>query len=144
MTRMRQEQVESESEKMSEERLKILELIQNGTITAEEGARLLEALGRQRARGARGAGQSAGRAGIGARYLRVRVTHLRTDEVLATVRLPWRMVRALGRIASGVVPEIMGIDLEEIVEAAEDGREGRIIEAVDESENKRVEIFIER
>ena len=127
---------------MSEERLKVLELIQEGSITAEEGAKLLEALGQDKTASGRLRRAEAG-SSAAARNLRIRVSHIDSGEVMASIRLPWRMVRAMGRLASGFMPEVMGIDLEEIVEAAEDGREGRIVEAVDEGESKRVEIFIE-
>jgi len=70
----------------SEERLKILKMIDEGKISADEGAKLLAALGESR-KTARKPPVST-RLG-GARWLRVRVTDMVTGKAKATVNLPW-------------------------------------------------------
>ena len=120
----------------SEERMRILRMIEEGKINAEEGAKLLAALseGRKSPRkpSLRGPG--------GARWLRVRVTDMVTGRPKATVNLPLGLVDAGLNIASQYAP---GIAFEELVEAINAGAEGKIIDVMDEEDGEHVEIFIE-
>jgi hypothetical protein len=121
----------------SDERIKILKMIEDGKITAEEGAKLLAALTESRKtprkpplRGTSGT----------ARWLRVRVTDMVTGKAKATVNLPLGLVDAGLNIASQYAP---GIDFGELVEAINAGAEGKIIDVLDEEDGEHVEIFIE-
>lgn len=122
----------------TEERMKILRMIDEGKLTAEEGAKLLAALSdsskaakRQFVRGPGGT----------TRMLRVRVTDNRTGKVKATVNLPLGLVDAGLKIASQYVPDI---SFDEIAEAIQAGVvEGKIVDVVDEEDGDHVEIFIE-
>ena len=69
----------------SEERMKILKMIEEGKLTPEEGAKLLAALAESRKPPRRPLGRSASG---GARWLRVRVTDTVTGKPKATVNLP--------------------------------------------------------
>jgi len=69
----------------AEERLKILKMIDEGKISAEEGARLLSALAGSQKTGNRAPVRSSAGA---ARWLRVRVTDTFTGKTKATVNLP--------------------------------------------------------
>lgn len=120
----------------SDERLKILKMIDEGKITAEEGARLLAALSESRKPPKRSTLDYSG----GARWLRVRVTDMVTGKAKATVNLPLRLVDAGLNIASQYAP---GVDFNELVEAINAGAEGKIIDVVDEEDGEHVEIFIE-
>jgi hypothetical protein len=127
----------------SEERLKILRMIEEGKISAEEGAKLLAALSENRKAKSRpalrGTGASTGGMG-GARWLRVRVTDTATGKAKATVNLPLALVDAGLNIAAQYAP---GIAFDELVEAINAGAEGKIIDVVDEEDGEHVEIFIE-
>ena len=121
----------------AEERLKILKMIDEGKISAEDGAKLLAALSesakaksRAPIRGATGS----------ARWLRVRVTDTLTGKTKATVNLPLRLVDAGLNIASQYAP---GVAFDELVEAINAGAEGKIIDVMDEEDGEHVEIFIE-
>jgi len=121
----------------SEERLKILKMIDEGKITAEEGSRLLATLGESRKtarkpslRGASG----------GARWLKVRVTDMVTGKPKATVNLPLGLLDAGLNIASKYAPEIA---FEELIASINSGAEGKIIDVYDEEDDEHVEIFIE-
>ena len=119
----------------NEERLKILKMIDEGKITAEEGAKLLSALSESRKTrkpSLRGSG--------GARWLRVRVTDMVTGKSKATVNLPIGLVDAGLNIASQYAP---GVAFDELVEAINAGAEGKIIDVVDEEDGEHIEIFIE-
>lgn len=121
----------------NEERLKILKMIDEGKITAEEGARLLSALAENRKVVRKpGPRLSTG----GARWLRVRVTDTVTGKPKATVNLPLGLVDAGLNIAAQYAP---GIAFEELVQAINAGAEGKIIDVVDEEDGEHVEIFIE-
>jgi hypothetical protein len=121
----------------TEERMKILRMIDEGKINAEEGAKLLAALSEApkipRRKSLR---ETVG----GARWLRIRVTDLVTGKSKATVNLPIGLVDAGLNIASQYAP---GIDFDELVEAINEGAEGKIIDVLDEEDGEHVEIYIE-
>jgi hypothetical protein len=121
----------------SEERVKILKMIEEGKITAEEGAKLLSALSESRKSDRKPPFR---RSGGGARWLRVRVTDMVTGKSKATVNLPIGLVDAGLNIASQYVP---GIAFSELIEAIDAGAEGKIIDVMDEEDGEHVEIFIE-
>lgn len=126
----------------SEERLRILNLVAEGKVSAEEGARLLGALG-----GAGGA--TAGAAGDGrARWFKVRITDAATGRDRVNVTLPLGLVNyglKLGRrFAPQIDGDVMGgVDLDQVAEAIASGAIGRIVEVYDEDEGQRVEITVE-
>jgi len=121
----------------NEERMKILRMIDEGKITAEEGARLLSTLSESRKPARKPAARNA--AG-GARWLRVRVTDTVTGKPKATVSLPLGLVDAGLNIASKYAPDVA---FDELVEAINAGAEGKIIDVYDEEDEEHVEIFIE-
>ena len=121
----------------SEERLKILKMIDDGKINAEEGAKLLSALSESR--------QSKSKPAVrtttgGARWLRVRVTYMVTGKPNATVNLPLGLVDAGMNIASKYAPDIA---FDELIASINDGAQGKIIDVIDEEDGEHVEIFIE-
>jgi hypothetical protein len=122
----------------NEERLKILKMIDEGKITAEEGARLLATLSESRKTAVR---KPAPRGTYGgARWLKVRVTDTMTGKAKATVNLPLGLVDAGLNIASKYAPDVA---FDELVEAINAGAEGKIIDVYDEEDGEHVEIFIE-
>ncbi len=120
----------------TEERMKILKMIDEGKITAEEGAKLLSTLGDSRKTQPKVSLRKAG----GARWLRVRVTDMRTGRAKATVNLPLGLVDAGLNIASQYAPDIA---FDQLLEAINEGAEGKIIDVLDEEDGEHVEIFIE-
>ena len=121
----------------NEERLKILKMIDEGKITAEEGAKLLNALSESRKTARK---PPATRAPGAARWLRVRVTDMVTGRPKATVNLPLGLLDAGLNIASQYAPDIA---FDQLVEAINEGAEGKIIDVIDEEDGEHVEIFIE-
>lgn len=121
----------------SDERMKILKMVEEGKITAAEGAKLLAALSESRkpARKTTVAGT-----GSGARWLRVRVTDMITGKSKATVNLPLGLVDAGLNIASKYAPDVA---FDELIGAISEGAEGKIIDVYDDEDNEHVEIFIE-
>lgn len=121
----------------NEERMKILKMIDEGKITAEEGARLLSTLSESRNKPQR---KPPARSYGGARWLRIRVTDMMTGKSKATVNLPLGLVDAGLNIASKYAPDIA---FDELVDAINNGAEGKIIDVYDEEDGEHVEIFIE-
>jgi hypothetical protein len=125
----------------SEERMKILKLIEEGKISADEGSKLLSALSDTR-RGIPTPPRPAGMGG-GARWLRVRVTDTRTGRSKASVQIPLALVDAGMKIGAHFAPEVEGVDMSNVMEALRAGVTGKIIDVVDEEDGEHVEIFVE-
>lgn len=122
-----------------EERMKILKLIQDGKITAEEGAKLLSALGSSGRRPS-----SRPRSTMSSRYMRVRVTETATGKAKVNVNLPLKLVDAGLNIAAQFIPDLdLNSIMEAINDAVDDNLLGKIIDVVDEEDGEHVEIIIE-
>lgn len=129
----------------SEERMKILKLIEEGKISAEEGAKLLAALSDSRKNPLtppRPPMPPMGPGG-GARMLRIRVTDTRTGRSKASVQIPLALVDAGLKIGAHFAPEVQGVDMSNVMEALRMGVMGKIIDVTDEEDGEHVEIFIE-
>jgi len=121
-----------------EERMQILKMIEEGKISAEEGAKLLQALaGKNEKR------RSTGGAGDEPRWLRVRVTDLDSGRNKVNVNIPMSLVNVGIKMGARFAPNIEGLDYEEISQAIKAGAQGKIVDVVDEEDGERVEIFIE-
>jgi len=125
----------------SEERMKILKLIEEGKISADEGSKLLSALSDTR-RGIPTPPRPPGGGG-GARWLRIRVTDTRTGRSKASVQIPLALVDAGMKIGAHFAPEVEGVDMSNVMEALRMGVTGKIIDVVDENDGEHVEIFVE-
>lgn len=133
----------------AEERLKILNLLQEGKITAAEAARLLEALEAatgskpgQRVPTGPGVPYSPGPVG-GGRWMRVRVTDTSTGKTRVNVRLPLNLVGSGIRLGMKFAPEIDGLDTNDLMEWINSGELGQIVDVFDEEDGEHVEVFIE-
>jgi hypothetical protein len=124
----------------TEERMKILKMIQEGKISAEEGAKLLAALKENRKPNI---GRANGPAGGSRGWLRVRVSDIVTGKTKVNVNLPLALMDAGLRIGAQYAPELQGMDLAQLVNEVKSGASGKIIDVVDEEDGEHVEIFIE-
>lgn len=121
----------------TEERLQVLKMIENGTISAAEGAKLLEALDDT-------GDQEAGEKGTGrARWFRVRVTDMQTGKSKATVNIPVGLLDVGMRLGAKFAPDMEGIDANEVLAAIKSGARGKIVDVEDEEDGERVEIYVE-
>ncbi|MFP3853670.1 MAG: SHOCT-like domain-containing protein [Anaerolineales bacterium] len=122
----------------TDERLKILQMLEEGKITAEEASQLIRALGKQgRKRRPVPTPQSE------PRWLRVRVTEPDKDRASVNVNLPLNMVNVGLKMGARFIPEFEGLDLEELGEALRAGLTGKIVDVVDEEDGSHVEVYIE-
>jgi hypothetical protein len=122
-----------------EERMKILKMIEEGKISADEGSKLLAALS-----GARKAAAPSRASGGGlARWLRIRVTDVRTGRSKASVQIPLALVDAGMKIGAHFAPEVEGVDMSNVMDSIRMGVTGKIIDVVDEEDGEHVEIYVE-
>jgi hypothetical protein len=119
----------------NEERMQILKMLEGGQITAQEAAKLLEALDASTRKTPEG-GEQAG-------WFRVRVTDRQTGRPKVNINIPIGLVNLGLRIGARFAPDIEDLDLKEVVEAVRSGVQGRIMDVEDEEEGERVEIFVE-
>ncbi len=121
----------------NEERLQILKMIENGQISATDGAQLLEALeqGNTKERPESG--------GSRPRWFRVRVTDMRTGKRKINVNIPMGLVNVGVRMGAKFAPDMADIDIDEIIQAIKEGVQGKIVEVEDEEDGERVEIYVE-
>ncbi|MGB2957181.1 MAG: hypothetical protein WBB64_14580 [Anaerolineales bacterium] len=123
----------------SEERMKILNMINEGKITAEEGSKLLLALTRRSEKPKKGSKRT-----LTSQWLRVRVTDMSTGKAKVNVNVPMNLVDAGLNIAAQFTPEMEGAQMMDAVkEALSENIRGKIVDVVDEEDQEHVEIFIE-
>ena len=122
-----------------EERMQILKMIEEGKVTAEEGAKLLAAL-------SAGSKTDVTRreAGVGsAKQFRVRVTDLTTGRNKVNVNIPMSLVNVGLKMGARFAPEVEGINFDEVMAAIKSGSQGKIVDVVDDEGGERVEIYVE-
>lgn len=122
-----------------EERVRILEMVQSGEISAEKAATLLKALEQVRPEPEEKA--RSGGVGKGPRQVRIRVTDLETGKHRANVTMPWSLL-SVG-VKMGVRFAHERIKLEDFMDAIQAGATGKIVDMVDEEDRERVEVFVE-
>ncbi len=132
----------------AEERIKILEMVQEGKITAEEAAQLLEALedsARTEQVSSRAAPVVEDPSALGRkpRWFRVRVTDTDSGRPRVNVRLPLSMVNIGLKMGTRFAPEIEGLDTSELMQMIESGEIGQIVDVFDEKDGEHVEVYLE-
>ncbi len=124
----------------AEERMKILKMVEEGKVTAEDGAKLLAALNDgRRAGAAAGSMRGAG----GGRWLRIRVTDIASGRSKASVQIPLGLIDAGMKIGAHFAPEVEGVDMSHVMDAVRSGMTGKIIDVTDDEDGEHVEIYVE-
>ncbi len=121
----------------TEERMQILKMIESGQVTAEEGARLLQAIEEVSQKEKTAKGEAA------PRWFRVHVTDMRTGKTKVNVNIPISLVNVGMRLGAKFAPDIEGIHIDEIVQAVKQGVQGKVIDVEDEEDGEHVEIYVE-
>jgi hypothetical protein len=119
--------------------MQILKMIEQGKISAADGAELLRALDRDNA--ARPTEPLKGASTP--RWFRVRVTDLSTGKSKVSVNIPMGLVNVGMKMGARFAPDMEGVDFEELTEAVRSGASGKVMDVIDEEEGERVEIFVE-
>lgn len=117
----------------SDERDRILQLVEGGQLSADEAARLLDAMAASRRTSEHAR----------SRLVRVRVTDLQTGRQKASVSIPVGLVNVGLRLGARLAPQLSGSALETLLRSIEDGASGRLLEWQDLEEGERVELFVE-
>ncbi len=125
---------------MSEEKRQVLNLVQEGKVSIDEGLKLLEALDTPGQGGTVAPGHHGGHRG---RMLRIRVFDTE-DNTKVNVNLPL----ALAKVAMKFIPkdvskelESENIDLDELLSTITEASSGKIVDI--DSEDAKVEIYVE-
>lgn len=118
----------------TDERMQILRMVESGQVSAEEGARLLEAL-----EGKEGEPRQPRQK---ARWLRVRVTDLETGRHKVNINLPMGLMDIGARIGARFAAPA-DFDMEELMASIRSGAQGKIIDVEDQEDGERVEIYVE-
>jgi hypothetical protein len=121
----------------SDERIKILKMLEEGKISAEEAARLLKTLSQFKT------DRPSHKTKQDPRWLRIRVTDIERNKTSVNVNLPVELVNVGLRLGARFVPEVEGVELEELYQALREGLTGKIVDVIDEEEGQRVEIYVE-
>ena len=134
----------------NEDRMRILSLVEEGKISAEEGARLLAAMNQggsvSQAASSAGATSSAvvhAPSAGAAKWLKVKVTDQATGRLKVDVTIPLALVRVAARFGGNISPELRDLDIEEVIEAARSGESGRLVDVLDAEDGEHVEVFIQ-
>ncbi len=122
---------------LTEERMQILKMLEQGQINADEAAKLLAALESGRKETQHPTSASA------PRWFRVRVTDLRSGKAKVNVNIPMSLVNVGLKMGAKFAPDMEGVDVEEIKQAIQSGVQGKIVDVEDEEDQEHVEIFIE-
>jgi len=120
----------------TEERMRILQMIQEGKVTAEEGAKLLQALGSSR----QSAPPTPKR---DPRTLRVRITDLGTGKTKVNVNIPMGLVNVGVKLGARFTPSSAEIDYDEIMDAIQSGASGKLVDLEDLESGEHVEVWVE-
>ena len=123
-----------------EERLQILKMIEEGKISAAEGAELLRALD---TKGERGPTLEPMKGTSNPRWFRVRVTDMQSGRNKVNVNIPMGLVNVGIKMGARFAPQIEGKELNTIMDAVRSGQLGKIVDIVDTDDGERVEIFVE-
>lgn len=124
-----------------EERMQILKMIEAKQITAEEGAKLLGALGEKETGESPAPQPSPATSG---KWFRVRVTDMRTGRRKVNVNIPLGLVDVGLKMGAKFAPAgLEGLDMQQIMSALKTGGQGKVVDVEDEDDGEHVEVFIE-
>jgi hypothetical protein len=124
---------------LKEERMQILKMIEEGKISATEGAELLRAIDQDT-----NARESSPLKGASEpRWFRVRITDTVTGKNKVNVNIPMGLVNVGMKMGARFAPEIEGMDFDEISDLIRGGAQGKVMDIIDDEEGERVEIFVE-
>lgn len=123
----------------TEERMQILKMIEEGKISASEGAELLRALDRDKQ------GETAVplKGTSKPRWFRVRVTDLTQGRNKVNVNIPMGLVNVGIKMGARFIPEDENDEFQQVMEAIRNGQHGKVFDYTNEEDGERVEIFVE-
>ena len=128
----------------TEERMRILMMIQEGKISAAEGARLIEAHDDlSEPTPPQPSAAVSYSTGKKPHYLRVLITDTDSGKARVNVRLPVSLINSGIRMGARFAPEIEGLELEDLNAWLNSGEVGQIVDIFDEEDGEHIEVFLE-
>lgn len=125
------------------EKIKILQMIQNGKITAEQGVELLRACSAAEASQSTPNAASTGGRLPSAQWVRVIVTDMATGKRRVNVRMPAGLVNTGTKFGARLSIDRQNLDPAILRESIRSGKVGKILDVADDDEQERVEIYLE-
>lgn len=127
---------------LSEERMQVLKMVEEGKISAAEAAKLLAAL-EESAQKERQESSQSSTGGSKKRRVRICVTDSVTGrQKKVNVNLPFGVVNVARKIGTKLPADIGGVNVEELLDSIGEEAEGKVFD-VQEAGGKRVEVFVE-
>ena len=126
---------------MDAQRSQILNLLADGTLSADQAAEQLRG-GPQPARQIK-APASAKKPGLTGRWLHIRVTSLPGGQPKVSLNLPLNLVAFGLNIGARFTPELAGIDLDDLLASLSGEAIGPLIDVEDLDDGERVQIYID-
>ncbi len=123
----------------TEERMQILRMIEEGTISATEGAALLRALDQSGS----GPAKEPLKGATTPRWFRVRVTDLNTGRNKINVNIPLGLVNVGVKMGARFVPDMESAQYEQLMESIRSGQTGKVIDVMNNEDGERIEVFVE-
>lgn len=117
--------------------MKILNMIQAGKLTPEEGLRLLEALEKP------AAAEPLQPATGAARWLRVQITDMISGKTRVNVRLPVTVLNTGIKMGARFSTDIGQVEMGQIMDAIRSGAIGKILDVIDDEDSEHIQIFLE-
>ncbi|AXV40379.1 hypothetical protein [Methanobacterium sp. BAmetb5] len=126
------------SKSVSEEKMQILKMVEDGKITVDEATELLATLDKNDEK-------IIPRKDV--KWLKVRVYTL-DDQPKVNVNIPISLVDVGLKLAKKYDPKLKEsgldkIDLDEILDAVKNGAEGKLVDVIDEEEQTKVKVYVE-
>lgn len=121
----------------AEERMRILQMVQEGKITAEEGAKLLQALGSS------SKPPQPPPPSRDPRLLRVRITDTNSGKTKVNVNIPMGLVNVGIKLGARFTPTNANVNYDEIMDAIKSGISGKLVDMEDTESGEHVEVWVE-
>lgn len=126
------------------ERLKILKMLEDGKINAEDAARLLKTLDEVDNKPPKSPFDgSTTPPSSGGKWFRVRVTDITTGRPRVNIRMPVSVVKSGLKMGAHFSPNIEGMDMHQLKNLIESGEVGQVVDVYDDEDGEHVEVFIE-
>ena len=123
----------------TEERMRVLKLIEEGKISAAEAVSMLDAA----ANPDKDQGQSATVSNQPVRYIHVIVTDIESGKSRVNIRMPANLVTTGIKMGAHLSTEINVLDTQQIKDYIKRGVTGQVLDVLDDDEGERVQIFLE-
>jgi hypothetical protein len=125
----------------TEERIKILKMVQEGKISAEDASHLIGALEeRDQPKPAAPPPPPPARGG---HWFRVKITDTQSGKTRVNVRLPIGLVDAGIKMGARLSPEVQGLDADQLKQIINAGEMGKIVDVFNDDDSEHVEVYIE-